>query len=170
MRILVDIEKCTGCKSCELICYFTRAQSVNPGLSRIKVVSLEDVGISNPVVCIQCKRPRCVEVCPTEALSKTPAGTIALDIDKCSGCKICVTECIIGAINFDEEKGLPLICDLCGDTPQCVAWCPTEALSLNNDSKDLRKKAVSYTLTRVKPILNKRGIPASALEWYKQFA
>ena len=104
MRIAVAAEKCTGCRSCELICQFSRSQVFNPSLTRIKIIAFDYLGFSNPVLCIQCKRPRCVEVCPTGALSKTEAGTISVDEEKCSGCRLCVDECIVGAINFDEHR------------------------------------------------------------------
>ena len=169
MGISVDAEKCTGCTSCELACYFARTHAFNPKKSRIKVVPLDYLGFSNPVVCLLCKKPRCVEVCPTGALSQTEAGTIHVDEEKCDGCRICVGECIVGAINFDEERGLPLICDLCGGNPMCVEWCPTGALTFNNGKKDKRKKELAYTLAKAKPFLKKWGIPETALNWYEKF-
>lgn len=168
MRISVDAEKCTGCRSCELACYFTKTQTFNPKKSRIKVVDFAYLGYSYPVTCILCKKPRCVEVCPTGALSKTEMGTIHVDEEKCDGCRICVDECIIGAINIDEEKGLPMICDLCGGSPACVEWCPSGALKINSEAEK-RRKALGYAITKAKPALSKRGIPEDALEWYKEF-
>jgi Fe-S-cluster-containing hydrogenase component 2 len=32
------------------------------------------------------------------------------------------------AIRLDEDTQFPLKCDLCGGDPQCVKFCPTEAL------------------------------------------
>jgi len=169
MGISVTAEKCTGCIICELVCYFARANVFNPKKSRIKVVPLDYLGFSNPVVCLLCKKPRCVEVCPTGALSQTEGGIIRLDEEKCDGCHICVDECIVGAINFDEETGLPLICDLCGGKPMCVEWCPSGALTLNSSKKSKGKKEMAYTVTKAKPLLKKWGIPEEALDWYKKF-
>ena len=170
MRILVDAGKCTGCNSCELACYFAKAHTFNPKKARIKVVPLDYLGFSNPVVCLLCKKPRCVEVCPTGALSQTEVGTIQVDEEKCDGCRICVDECIVGAINFDEDRGLPLICDLCGGKPVCVEWCPSGALTFNNGKKSKGKKEVMYTVNKAKPFLKKWGIPEETLDWYKKFA
>ena len=167
--ISVDAEKCTGCNSCELACYFVRANAFNHKRSRIKVVHLDYLGFFNPVTCILCRKPRCVEVCPTGALSQTGVGTIHVDEEKCDGCRICVDECIVGAINFDEEKGLPLICDLCGGKPVCVEWCPTGALTFSSSKKTKGKKEVKYTVTKAGPFLKKWGIPEAALDWYKKF-
>ena len=169
MGISVDASKCTGCRSCELACYFTRAGVFNPDKARIKVVNLDYLGFSNPVICLRCKQPRCVEVCPAGALSRTETGVILVDEAKCDGCQLCVDECIVGAINFDEDRRLPLICDLCGGKPVCVEWCEFGALSLNSDKGKQGKKELSYTITKAKPFLKKVGIPESALDWYKRF-
>jgi Fe-S-cluster-containing hydrogenase component 2 len=169
MGIIVDPGKCTGCKSCELICYFNRSQFFNPKKARIKVVDLDYLGFSNPVLCLHCKRPRCVEVCPTGALSQTDDETIAVDEVKCNGCRICVDECVIGAINFDEHRGLPLICDLCGGNPICVKWCHSGALRVNLGKRTKGKKKLRFTIIRAKPFLKKWGIREDVLEWYKKF-
>ncbi len=169
MGISVDAKKCTGCRNCELVCYFARSKVFNPRKARIKVVSLAHIGFNSPVVCLLCKRPRCVEVCPTAALSRTETGIIVVDEEKCDGCRICVDECIVGAISFDEEAGLPLICDLCDGKPVCIDWCPTGALALNSGKRSKGKKELSYTLTKVKPLLAKWGIPETALDWHKRF-
>ncbi len=170
MGISIDAGKCTGCKSCELACYFARTETFNPKKARVKVVSLDYIGFNNPVLCIRCAKPRCVEVCPKGALSRTDSGDIRLDEKACDGCRICVDECIVGAINFDESKGQPLICDLCGGKPACVEWCPTGALSLNSVKARPRRKAMGYTIAKAKPFVNKWKIPENALDWYKKFA
>ena len=130
--IVADAGKCTNCSICELICSFTKNQTFNPAKAHIKVIPLDYLGFSNPVTCIQCKNPKCVELCPEGALSQTETGMIELDEEKCNGCRICIDECIIGAVNFDEKRNLPLICDLCGGKPACVEWCPAGALSFES--------------------------------------
>jgi Fe-S-cluster-containing dehydrogenase component len=169
MKILVDAEKCTGCNSCEMICYFRRVQIFNPEKSRIKVVHLDYLGFSNPVACIQCKNPKCVEVCPTDALSQREDGTIRVDEEKCNACRFCVGGCIIGAVNFDNETNLPLICDHCGGSPACVEWCPTGALTIKDTQKDIKGKEMEYTIKKAKPFLKKCGIASNELDWYKKF-
>jgi Fe-S-cluster-containing dehydrogenase component len=169
MRVLVNAEKCTGCNSCELACSFSKAQKFNPKKARIKVVTLDYLGFSNPVVCLLCKKPKCVEACPKGALSQTETGTIHVSEDKCDGCQICVDECIVGHINFDEENGIPLICDLCGGKPMCVEWCPRGALIFENGKKSRGRKGLMVTLKKAKPFLREWGIPENELDWYKKF-
>jgi len=171
MRLVVDAEKCTGCRVCELACAFHKSgyKLFNPKKSRIKVVDLSNLGFSNPVACIQCKEPKCVEECPKEALSKSGIWqTIVLDKEKCDGCGICVDACPIGAVDLDEEEGLPLICDLCDGSPVCVEWCATHALTFSK-KLDSSKRRLSYTISKAKPYLSKWGFPDDALDWHKKF-
>lgn len=169
MKLMVKPEKCTGCNSCELACYFARAHIFNPKKARIKAVPLDYLGFSNPVVCLLCKKPKCVDECPTGALRQTETGTIHVAEEKCDGCRICVEACIVGAINFDEETGFPLICDLCGGKPACVEWCPSGAIMFKNGKKSKGRKDLMITIKKAKRYLNKWGIPESELDWYRKF-
>lgn len=169
MEIVVDSEKCTGCKSCELICSLSRSQAFNPRKARIKVFDLDYLGFSNPVLCVHCKRPRCLEVCPTGALSQTDQGIIVIDEAKCHGCRICVDECIIGAMNFDESKSLPFTCDLCGGSPMCVQWCFAGALRLKDAPQRGGNRGLEFTINKSKAFLKKWEIPEKALDWYRKF-
>ena len=173
MRISVTAEKCTACRICELACSYTKLQVFKPKTACIKVVNLDYWGFSNPVLCIQCKKPVCVEVCPKQALSQTERGTIAVDEENCDGCGICVDECPIGAINWHEERGLPMICDLCGGKPVCVEWCPIGALTFSNNSakrvKGRGKKELKYSIEKGKRSLSKLKIPEHVFNWYEKF-
>ena len=171
MKISVVAEKCTGCRICELVCSNIKVQVFNPKAACIKIVDLDYWSFSSPVVCIQCKNPRCVEICPTKALSQMELGTILVDKEKCTGCGDCVQECPVGAINFYE--GLPMICDLCGGSPSCVEWCPSGAIVLNSGSvpraKGRGKKELSQAIQKGKRSLDKLNIPEYVSDWYDQF-
>ena len=173
MGISVTAEKCTGCRICELACSHTKLKAFAPKNACIKVVNLDYWGFSNPVVCIQCKKPVCVEVCPTKALSQTELRTIQVDKGKCDRCGMCMEECPIGAINWNEERGLPMICDLCDGKPVCVEWCPIEALTFKNSSikrtRGKGKKELSYSIAKGKRSLSKLNIPKNVFDWYEKF-
>ena len=173
MKISVVAEKCSGCRICELVCSHIKHQAFNPKTAGIKVVDLDYWGFSNPVVCIQCKKPRCLEVCPTSALSQTELGAILVDEEKCNGCGDCVVECPVGAINFDEERRLPIICDLCDGKPTCVEWCPSAAITLNNgEGKSVKgrgKRELSRAVRKGKQSLSKLNVPQYVSDWYDQF-
>lgn len=42
-RILVqtDVSKCTGCRSCQLICSITHAEIFNPAMARVRISTKE---------------------------------------------------------------------------------------------------------------------------------
>ena len=57
-RIILDISKCTGCKKCEVTCSFYRSGKVDNHISRIKVISLYEIGIDGPVISMRLKNLR----------------------------------------------------------------------------------------------------------------
>lgn len=128
-RLLVDESRCSGCRACELTCSFVHAGVFGELYSRIRVEKEEEEGRDQPVVCRQCGVARCVEACPTEALSRdSKTRAIRVDEEKCVGCQLCARACSFSAIYFHPETGKALICDLCGGDPQCVKRCATSAL------------------------------------------
>ena len=77
---------------------------------------------------------------PTDIDPET--GTIRLDAAKCDGCAWCIDACDFGAISMNHEAKLVEICDQCENEPegpQCVLWCPKEALSLTTPEKRAQK-------------------------------
>jgi len=170
VKIVVEATKCTGCKSCELICSMEHTGAFNPEKSRIKLIDFDYLGFSDPVLCVQCKNPACVEACPAGALTQTEPGTILLDEMACNGCQACVEACPHRAANFNQEADLPLICDLCDGQAKCVEWCPTGALTLSRRSGADSDVEPSDAISRAAPVMKQRGIPHESLEWYRKFA
>jgi len=91
--------------------------------------------------------------CPRKALSQSPeTGIIYIDEDACDGCGWCIEACDFGAISLNPETKLVEICDLCEDLedgPQCVKWCPKDALTLATTemvAQKARRKAVAQLL------------------------
>ena len=146
--ILVDYAKCTGCRTCETVCSaFNHRQTVegellnglgNPDLANIRVYGYNpDVDI--PAVCAMCPDSPCIEACPVEPDPKTGRRalyreeknlTIRSDPDRCIGCGSCAEACRTGVIIQNAETDRPEhMCNLCGGDPQCVKYCPFEALS-----------------------------------------
>ena len=69
--ILIDLDRCTGCLNCQLICSFTYHEVFNPSLARIEIGrGLDDeksAGFTDE--CVQCSF--CADYCVYGALSRT---------------------------------------------------------------------------------------------------
>lgn len=134
--VACDSDKCVGCRICEYVCAFENDKVFNPLRSRIRVVRIyPTVNIS--VTCRMCEDPPCVAACPRDALTQSEeTGMIMVDEDKCDGCGWCVEACDFGAMSIHPDKKVAMVCDLCSHRadkkPQCVEWCPEEALELTN--------------------------------------
>jgi len=127
--IIVDYEKCIGCKTCEQACSAKQTRIVNPLLSRIGIVRFQ-MGIENiPMVCQQCQSAPCQAICPVEAISKDELlGRVVIDYDICIGCRMCVAVCPFGCVNFDPMEKKVFKCNLCDGDPTCVKFCQHGAL------------------------------------------
>ena len=130
--IAVNIEKCTGCGTCELMCSFRHHGEFNPRKARIrKTIFLHDE-LAVPVVCTQCEEAWCQSICPSGAISRTVleesnAAVVQVDESRCLGCKMCQVACPFGNIAVGSS-GHAEKCDLCDGDPQCVKFCPRGAL------------------------------------------
>jgi Fe-S-cluster-containing hydrogenase component 2 len=177
--VLVDFEKCTGCRTCETVCSsFNRKVKVggetlaglgNPFYSNIWVHRFNPE-VDVPIVCAMCPDSPCVNACPVEPDSKTGrralyrdenTGTIQNDPRRCIACSSCVEACAnqrTGIIRMDPQRDKPMgFCTLCGGDPQCVKLCPFEALSLVEVRKD--RKFYGLGPDRIAAQLTK--------DWYK---
>lgn len=114
--------KCIGCYSCVLVCAAVNERSHSFQKSRIKIRAYGGYSSTfSDTYCAGCREPACAEVCPTDALVYRKGGGVTVKKDKCIGCRVCIKACVIGAIDFDDDKQLPLICRHCG---VCAQYCP----------------------------------------------
>jgi carbon-monoxide dehydrogenase iron sulfur subunit len=148
--IICDPDRCIGCSICEFVCSAVKEKSVDPMLSRIRVVNLEPT-CSMAITCRLCENPPCVKTCPRDALKQDETtGIIQVNEDKCTGCGWCIKACDFGAISLHPRTGVVMVCDLCGGEPECIKYCPfNEALSFNTVDEmayNLRRNAVEKLL------------------------
>ncbi len=125
-EIRVDIDKCTGCRACEMACSAFHAaprySSVNPSKARIRVVADE---LNDEYVPI-----RAGDYTPSECNGRhvyTIAGK------QYSECSFCGASCPSRDYFVEPDSGLPLKCDMCEtvpplEEPMCVQVCGTDAL------------------------------------------
>ncbi|MCD6472730.1 4Fe-4S binding protein [Candidatus Aerophobetes bacterium] len=74
-RIYINLNKCTGCRSCEIACSYHFSKTFNPEISSISVIRNDrtgDIKISINSTCDFCKdedKPLCMKYCVSQALS-----------------------------------------------------------------------------------------------------
>jgi len=129
--LLIDAEKCTGCRACELICSFYHVARFNPRRSRICVLRDYRNGKAVPTLCRQCEKPACAQACPTEAIIRNrKTGAMLIDLDRCTKCEACISACQFKGVTVDPVTKYPIKCDLCGGNPICVRFCARGAIKL----------------------------------------
>ena len=128
----IRAEFCTGCGICQLACSLVKEKEVNPAKSRIFIQRIVMDGLMLPHICLNCKKPACIEVCRRKAITKdTQTGWVTIDKEKCNNCTLCIAACPFSAIIVTPEPEV-LLCDVCGGNPECVKVCPTGAIQFAN--------------------------------------
>ncbi len=156
--MVVNYEKCTGCRLCELVCSVKHEGVSNPSRARIHITKWEMEGIMMPMVCNQCEPAPCVIVCPTNARSlDKELGRVTVDYNRCIKCKTCVVACPFGAVGFDYVSGKIISCDLCDGDPVCARFCETEALQYV-DASDINKKRQREAAEKLCESMRRKGI------------
>ena len=140
--IVVDIDSCMACHTCELACAVAHSRSEDlveavqetpRPFSRIILERLDDKTL--PLHCRHCEDAPCIRVCPTQAIFRaSDLSPVVIENEKCIGCNECILICPFGVIRKDKEGKFLIKCDLCyqrleaGRLPACVESCPTRAI------------------------------------------
>ena len=142
MKVIgVHLDRCTGCKTCELYCAVDRGSSGKTLLtavqehplpqSRVRVEGNNQVPIA--LQCRHCLQAPCLDACLTGALTRDPkSDMVVVQEDRCIACWTCTTFCPYGVIYPWPERKIALKCDRCAymENPVCVEVCPCKALEL----------------------------------------
>ncbi|VEN72838.1 (4Fe-4S)-binding protein [Candidatus Desulfarcum epimagneticum] len=129
--VRIDVDKCNGCRACEMICSAFHAapkySGNNPARSRIRVIRdpLKDVYV--PVYA--------GDYAPAECAGRDQYVIDGKEYDECAFCR---ASCPSREDFKEPDSGLPLKCDMCEgeDEPLCVRWCLVDALTLEERPAD----------------------------------
>lgn len=138
-------EKCVGCMSCASACSLLYAKEDNPAKSRIQV----NGSGKNSFHLIACDQEcrKCVQECPTQALTVSKTGVVVLDKKLCVGCLACVAVCPIEAMRVFPGESNPFKCIACG---VCVKKCPKEAIEIAEKDESPASRAWSDAIAAVR--------------------
>ncbi|MGQ9646370.1 MAG: (4Fe-4S)-binding protein [Thermodesulfobacteriota bacterium] len=136
--IKIDLEKCNGCRACEVICSAFHAtprySSNNPARSRIRVIHepLKDVYL--PVYAGEYTAAECMG-----------RDRYVIDGKEYSECDFCRASCPSRDAFKEPDSGLPLKCDMCEDDPPqekplCVQWCINDALTYEEREEEVEEE------------------------------
>lgn len=160
-EIKADIDKCTGCRACEMACSAFHAQprysSINPSRSRIRVVADEINDEYVPVRAGNYTRSEC-------------SGRHVYQIQgkEYSECSFCRASCPSRDFFIEPDSGLPLKCDMCESVPPlaeplCVAVCQPGCLTYEERqvATQVDEQETLAAMERgLESLVNKHGIEA----------
>ena len=121
-RLLIDLDICSECDECGMLCSYTQ----HPGNNGI--TSLREFA-HFAVICRRCDDAPCVASCPWEALEKQESGALKRYMMRCTSCKSCSGACPFGVIYPETIPFIIARCDFClgrlreGDRPICLESC-----------------------------------------------
>lgn len=139
-EIKVDLDKCVGCRGCEVACSafhsVPKYSGINPSRARIRVVmdELEDLYI--PI--------RAGEYTEAECNGRHSYVLRGKEYSKCS---FCGASCPSRDFFKEPDSGLPLKCDMCEDVPpvkepMCVQACVFGALTYQEREEEVAEEEV----------------------------
>jgi benzoyl-CoA reductase subunit BamC len=156
-RIIIDVDKCNGCRGCEVICSASHAapkySSTNPARSRIRVIRDPLADIYVPVFAGEYTAAEC-------------AGRDKYRIDgkEYEECAFCRASCPSRDAFKEPDSGLPLKCDMCESDPTlqeplCVQWCLADALTYEEREVEVEDEevAVEELDAGLEALANKHG-------------
>lgn len=143
-RIVLDLDLCCGCRSCEAAC-----RSAFYGEARIRHADLDPAAYL-PMACRHCKNALCQAACPVNAITRDEeTGLVVQSPFVCIGCRSCAFACPFGVIDQPLIRHITQKCTLCRDRergPRCVDACSSGALKFLEET-EIEKKEIGVRFT-----------------------
>src|SRR5512137_145102 len=152
--IKVDLDKCNGCRACEVICSAFHAEpkysSNNPARSRIRMIRhpIRDVYVT----------VYAGEYTPAECMGRDKYIIDGKEYDECGFCR---ASCPSRDAFKEPDSGLPLRCDMCEgeEKPLCVTWCLNDVLKYEEREVEVEEEAEFQEMeTGLSSMIDKYGL------------
>ena len=155
--IKIDVDKCNGCKACEIICASFHAapkySSNNPARARIRLIRdpLKDIFV--PVYAGEYAAAECMG-----------RDKYVIDGKEYGECDFCRASCPSRDVFKEPDSGLPLKCDMCEEDttlkePLCVQWCLANALTYEEREEEVEEDVKLGDLEiGLKSLVDKHGL------------
>jgi len=155
--IKIDLDKCNGCRACEVICASFHAapkySSNNPARARIRLTRDPIKDIFVPVYA--------GEYTPAECMGRDKYVIDGKEYDECGFCR---ASCPSRDFFKEPDSGLPLKCDMCeendpGQEPLCVQWCLADALIYEEREEEVEEEVkLSDIEIGLQSLVDKHGL------------
>ena len=108
--MLIDVSLCVGCNACQTGCKEENGLPPNEE-KHLSLTAFTALTKHNDLyvrrMCQHCDVPTCVSVCPVGALTKSAAGPVSYDGEKCIGCRYCLQACPFHVPKYEWSSSEP---------------------------------------------------------------
>src|SRR3989338_4143630 len=149
-RLLIDLDACSQCDECGMLCSYTQ-HHYNNGITSLREFA------HFAIVCRRCDDAPCVASCPWEALEMQDTKMLKRYMMRCTSCKSCSRACPFGVIYPETIPFVISRCDFClgrlrGDElPICLQSCAHGGIKyadIEENEEESVFKASDYLLVK----------------------